>query len=254
MPRNYRVGEENRKQFAAAYVLDKMVNRGLRVPVMLEGVEQDLEPVLEYMFMKDLVEIRDNERYVPTARGKKELERFAGRYREFLANFDVFCAVDLAEGVFAFARYFDFDDDRQWRDYIQAERWDDLRVAVAEYKQLDPVEIVFMSFLQENRFGETEAGWQFDLLLGSVWDEILEICNTAISVNDLSYRDEDGVAVSGEAVIRDVISQGAELNAELRVRERKLRSAQGSGTNGRNDLDQQDLWDPDPDYLGPAWA
>ncbi|MCP4579785.1 MAG: response regulator [Deltaproteobacteria bacterium] len=59
---------------------------------------------------------------------------------------------------------------------------------MAEFKKLDPVEIVFMSFLNEDRFGRDETGWQFDLLLGNIWDEILHICNTAIRLEDLGYE------------------------------------------------------------------
>ena len=94
----------------------------------------------------------------------------------------------MEAGDFAFASYFDFDDDIRWREYLDDDRWDDLRVAVADYKKLNPVEIVFMSFISENRFGRNEVGWQFELLLGAVWDEILDICNSAIQWDQLGYE------------------------------------------------------------------
>ncbi|MCK5231923.1 MAG: hypothetical protein KAR13_16745, partial [Desulfobulbaceae bacterium] len=78
------------------------------------------------------------------------------------------------------------------------------------YRDMDPVEIVFMSFINENRFGRNETGWQFDLLLGTVWDEILEICNTALQLRELGWEDDQG-SVRAEDVIQDIIDQGTEI-------------------------------------------
>jgi hypothetical protein len=226
MPRPYSIEEEQRKQFAGAYLLEKMINGPLSISILLEGDDQYLEPVLEYLMARECIEIESQEKYVSTEKGREVLLRFLRRYHDFLKHYEVYGAVDLAEGEFAFEDYFEYDHEDQaeedeWRSYLREEQWEDLRVAVAEFKNLDPVEIVFMSFLNENRFGKSEEGWQFDLLLGTTWDEILEICNTALSVDELGYEDEDG-SFSGEAVIKDVITQGAELNIKLRKQEEEL--------------------------------
>lgn len=213
----YVVSESEKKQFASTFLLQRMVNRREYFPIWLEGQDKDLEPILEFMLTRDLVEIKDN-KYVPTNKGHQSLTRFAERYTDFLKNFDVYCAVDLEEGDFAFNKWFDFEDDSLWENYLNEDRWEDLRVAVAEYKGLNPVEIVFMSFINENRFGNTGQGWQFDLLLGSIWDDILEICNSALSIDDLAYESEDG-PVSGDVVIRDIVTQGAEINHWINVEE-----------------------------------
>ena len=98
--------------------------------------------------------------------------------------------------------------------YYLEHSWEDLRVAVADYKGMDAIEIVYMSFINEHRFGRDESGWQFDLLLGSVWDEILYICENSIQWNELGYEDEHG-AVPAEAVIEDIITQGTEIMLDL---------------------------------------
>ncbi len=82
-----------------------------------------------------------------------------------------------------------------------------------------------MSFLNEGRFGKDDNGWQFDLLLGSVWDEILEICNTTLSVEDLGWSDDQG-SVSGEDVIKDIVAQGSVLVEELHLKEEHNVSAE----------------------------
>jgi hypothetical protein len=273
MPEVYKVDEEQKKQFASAYLLEKMVNTPMSVPLYLEGNDQDLEPILEYLMAKESIEIEDNQRYVPTEKGREVLLRFMRRYHDFLRHYDIYSAVDLGEGEFAFEKYFEFDhedpgDEGAWRRYLSEERWEDLRVAVAAFKKLNPVEIVFMSFLNEGRFGLTSEGWQFDLLLGSVWDEILEVCSTALSVDDLGYKDDDGSEITGQAVIEDVISQGARLNMKLKKREEERygdrdETAASAAPNDEEESKKVRVEDDgyevyehyyDPYYISPCWG
>ena len=264
------ISEEQRRQFASLYLLDYMIKEKRHFDVYLDRADADLEPVLEHMLVKECVAIEDG-RYVPTERGRRALSQFMARYSEFLQMFDIFCAVDLAGGEFAFARYFELDDE-EWRAYIAEDRFDDLRIAVAEFKKLDPVEIVFMSFLSEGRFGRDGSGWQFDLLLGTVWDEVREIVERALHVSDLGYADGQG-RVAGEEVIADVIGQGTALLVEL-LEEEERRDAQPTGrrrddaARSRGDIDDDEdgyevevvhhpsaYYRPylDPGYVSPLW-
>lgn len=210
MAEKYTIPEEQKKRFAGLYLLEYMINTPKSIGVFLDGNDQDLEPVLEWLMMHRFIEIRDEEKYVPTVRGREELKKFMARYSEFLTMFDIYCAVDLEAGEFAFADYFSFDSETEWKAWLNEERWDDLRVAVADFKNINPVEIVFMSFINERRFGRDASGWQFDLLLGSVWDDILGICKTAIQWEQLGFEDEEGM-VPAEDVITDIITQGTEI-------------------------------------------
>ncbi len=226
MDKKFNVTEEQRKQFASAYLLDLIVNSKIKIPLYLDEKDSDLEPVLEYMMMKEYLSVDNKESYTPTEKGNEVLGRFMKRYSEFLKIFDIYCAVDLTEGCFAFEEYFNFSSDEQWYKYLSDERWEDLRVAVTLYKKLNPVEIVFMSFLKEGQFGDRGEGWQFDLILGSIWDEILEVCNTALTADDLAYTDEDGAFIDGNSVLEDIIVQGAELNLDLHKQEKELQQKQ----------------------------
>ncbi|MGJ8640470.1 MAG: hypothetical protein ACSHYA_13870 [Opitutaceae bacterium] len=216
--------EDNQKmEFAGIYLLEYMINHPKRFNVLLQAEEEDLEPILEWLLVRDTVEIKEDNTYQATSKGRTSLQRFMARYSDFLNIFDIYCAVDLGLGEFAFASYFDYDDKASWKHFLAAERWEDMRVAVAQFKSVDPVEIVFMSFLNEDRFGRDQVGWQFDLLLGTVWDEILNICNTAVQIEQLSYESEDGI-VSGESVMEDIIQQGTALLIDLKSREARLDS------------------------------
>ena len=248
MNKTYSVSEEEKKEFASAYLLERMIKGKMTFPLWLEGNDKDLEQVLEFMLTRDYVEIQ-NDRYVAAAKGRKVLANFSRRYTDYLKNFDVFCAVDLEEGNFAFESWLEIEDDDIWDAYLSEDRWEDLRVAVAAYKGLNPVEIVFMSFLNEQRFGDAGEGWQFDLLLGSIWDEILEICNTALTVDDLGYEGEDG-PVSGKSVIEDIMKQGAELNRWLRQEEGDDDEDENASASVR--IGQTEGYQ-DPDYVSPVW-
>ena len=211
----YTLTEERKKQFAGLYLLERMINRPESFPLFLEKHDQDLEPILEYLLTFKYIEIKEKKDYIPTIKGREIVQKFLERYRDFLQNFDIYSTVDLNKGVFAFASYWEFNSEMEWKNYVHQEGWEDLRVAVAEFKQIDPIEIVFMSFLYEGRFGWSEAsGWQFDLLLGSIWEEILAIVNSALKQNDLGYESGDE-KVSGQEVLQDIISQGAKLNEQL---------------------------------------
>lgn len=260
MSNKYTITEEQKKQFASAYLLNAIVNEKVSIPLYLDEKDNDLEPVLEYMMMKEYVSVENKETYSATQRGLEILENFMKRYTEFLKIFDIYCAVDLGEGRFAFEGYFSFETDKEWEKYLVDERWEDLRVAVAVFKKINPVEIVFMSFLKEEQFGDRGEGWQFDLLLGTIWDDILEVCNTAITDEDLSYTDEDGSSVDGNSVLEDVIVQGAELNLELHKEEKKrIKEQQAQEEDYEEEYNEYEPeyevyeYYREPMYISPVW-
>ena len=236
----YSVDESQKKAFAGIYLLEYMVNLPKHFPVFLNRNDQDLEPVLEWLATREYISIREfankeeenaqsgglfgwfrkkndkedestpDQFYAVTPTGKKALKIFLQHYSDFLHYFDIFCAVDLEAGEFAFAHHDQMSSDEEWKALLNQSRWDDLRIAASEFCGIDPVEVVFMSFIQERRFGRNNEGWQFDLLLGSVWDEILEICNSAIQWQQLGYSDDQG-KVDAREVITDIVQQGADL-------------------------------------------
>ncbi len=242
------ISEETKQRFASIYVLDHMINTPKTFPLLLERNDVDLEPILEHLLVKECVEIHDEQRYVPTEKGREALRLFMSRYSEFLRIFDIYCGVDLESGEFAFARRFEFEDEPAWKAFLSQERWDDLRVAAAEFKNIDPVEIVFMSFVNEGRFGRDKIGWQFDLLLGSVWDQIARIVETAIHVDDLGYE-SDGEKIPGKEVMRDVLVLGAKLLTDLLDEEDK-RSGGGTEDGG---LAPRETGTDEDEYVEHVW-
>lgn len=224
MSEPYTLDETQKMQFAGIYLLEYMINHPKRFALLLQGEEQDLEPILEWLLVREYIEIKDDCCYLAINKGRTALTTFMARYADFLNVFDIYCAVDLATGEFAFESYFEYPERSRWKNWLAAERWEDLRIAVADFKGIDPIEIVFMSYLSEGRFGRNQSGWQFDLLLGSVWDEILDICNNAVQLQQLGYEDAAGV-ITAETVMRDIICQATSVLIRLKQHEADLTQA-----------------------------
>ncbi len=210
----YQVPPEERLQYAGIYLIEYMVNTPAEFDVFLSENDSDLESILEWLLEKDLAEIFEEKSYRASKKGHALLTRYMKRYSEYLHAFDIFAHTDLGAGEFALQFWPEHRGNANWENLKQEERFEDLRIAIADYLELSPVEVVFMSYINEKRFGRTETGWQFDLLLGSVWDEITEICESAIQWHQLGYNDEQGEVPATE-VIEDILWQGLSLVDEL---------------------------------------
>jgi hypothetical protein len=239
--------DDNKKTFKAIILLNEMVNGTHKFQTVANGDDSVLEPLFIELMSKGYVQTSGMNYQVP-AKGQQVFDTFMKRYTEYLKVYDIFSYVDLEKGEFAFARYFDFSTDEAWADFANDERFDDLRIAVAQFKKIDPAEIVFMSFINENRFDTASVGWQMDLVSDNGWNEIEEICKTAIKPED----------VGADAVV-DMIGQGSELMMKL-LEEEKQQQQNNSGYNnngGDNMVEEEtvEYYQPyyDPYYVSPVW-
>ena len=69
----------------------------------------------------DYIKIEKNELYIPSTKGRDLLKQFMARYSEYLTMFDIFSAVDLEGGEFAFSSYFEFKDEQTWNEFLNNE-------------------------------------------------------------------------------------------------------------------------------------
>ena len=216
---NYKVPFQTRLQFAALFVLYEIVEGGLDFDTLTEDEETALTPILEWLFDKKYISMDPEGVIAVTPIGAETEASFRENYRFFLEEYDVFCAIDLNAGEFAFSYLENYSDkdESEWFQFLGDDRWDDLRIAVAEHEGKDPVEMVFMTYIYEGKFGRDDKGqWETEALTGSIWMGIEEICNSAIHIPSLGYEDE-GVLVTGQEVIADIIAHGRKLANEMRV-------------------------------------
>ncbi|NCX95963.1 MAG: hypothetical protein EBX41_06060 [Chitinophagia bacterium] len=242
------INSTNKKNFTALFLLDEMIENGRQFELMPTGDDKLLEPLFIEMINKGYLKA-DGKYYAPTQKGTDAYEVFNKRFQEYLRLFDVFSYVDLTKGEFAFAKFFDFDNDEDWEQYSDDPRFEDLRLAVAIYKKADPAEIVFMSFLNEHRLDTETTGWQMDLLSDEMWNEIEEICQESIKPDQLGTPD----------VIEDIVRQGTALMIELLKEEKKRIEAEGIDAEEEDmvieEYETVEYYQPyyDPFYISPFW-
>ena len=259
--------QKDKDRFISLVLLNELINNQAYPPVNLVGEDVYLDFHLKLLQSKGLVDIKDG-CYVPNALGRTELVNFYQKYNEYLKLFDIFCAVDLESGTFAFEEINNPSfTDEQWQDFLANERFSDVRVAVADFKGLNPIEIVFMSFLTEGRFEVGVDRWQHNLTGDAVWHEIEQICNTAVS---REYLEPDGVLL-------DVITQGSALALKLIKETEDALAAEAQAPDGIEIVETTtttteevveeyvdyvdmpyygyDYYDPyyDPYYISPIW-
>jgi len=236
---------DNKKTFRAIILLNEMINGTHQFQTIANDDDSVLEPLFIELMSKGYVQT-SGMNYQVTAKGQEVFDTFMKRYTEYLKVYDIFSYVDLESGEFAFARYFDFTTDEAWADFTNNERFDDLRIAVAIFKKIDPAEIVFMSFINENRFDTATTGWQMDLVSDNDWDEIEDICKTAIKPEEV-----------GEDAMVDMIGQGSELMIKLLEEEQQQNQNNQGNTNGGDVVEEEtvEYYQPyyDPYYVSPIW-
>ena len=238
--------DDNKKTFKAIILLNEIINGTHKFQTIDNADDSVLEPLFIEMMSKGYVQTAGIN-YAVTQKGQEIFDTFMTRYSEYLKVYDVFSFVDLEKGEFAFSRYYDFESDDAWFEYTDNERWDDLRIAVALFKKLDPAEIVFMSFINEDRFDTTAAGWQMDLMSDNEWKEIEAICDTAIKPEEV-----------GEDAMIDMIKQGSDLMMELMEEDAKRQQEDDNYNNGGDTIvetETVEYYEPyyDPYYVSPVW-
>jgi hypothetical protein len=239
------ITDDNKKTYKAIILLNEMVNGTHQFKTVDNGDDSVLEPLFVELMSKGYV-TTSGIYYKITDKGQDVFDTFMKRYTEYLKVYDIYSFVDLEKGEFAFARYYDFDSDEAWADFVNDERFDDLRIAVALFKKLDPAEIVFMSFINENRFDTSSSGWQMDLMSDNDWKEIEEICKAAIKPEEV-----------GDDAMEDMINQGSELMIKL-IQEEQEQARQSDDYDSTETIVEEETveyYEPyyDPYYVSPIW-
>jgi hypothetical protein len=164
----YKITKEKSDIYRGIIILNEMINNHRLFPVVGKNDVETLKPLLITMCSKGLVKLEDNE-FKPTEKGRENLVTFYNKFYEFVKIFQIFSAVDLEHGTFAYEKYWQMDEN-VFLNYINEPQFEDCRVAVAEFKKIDPVEMVFMSFLSENKIDVTAPDWAFNLISDLIYD------------------------------------------------------------------------------------
>lgn len=213
LQKRHTITANDREQYVTLLLLNHIINEGGQIPIMMQDEYRILEPLIIKLVAKGYLQIPSgSDVYRPTSKGRESLKIFMQRFAEYIQIYDVYCAVDLQDGTFAFENFFNFNTDDEWNNYLnQPNKWTDCRVAVAEFKKINPIEIIFMSFLKNGRFDLSQTGWQTDIFTGLIWKEIQDICNSNFSVDEINNGDNGRMPI--------LIARGQEVIIEHRRRE-----------------------------------
>jgi DNA-directed RNA polymerase beta' subunit len=114
--------------------------------------------------------------------------------------------------------------------------------------------------LKEGRIDTTVTGWEVDLIDGTIWDEISEICNTAITSEQLSFEDQlKNIVIAGSELLKTLIQKEQEEeknNPEEEVTE-TVTTTEETTEEVVDDYDDMVYYDPyfyDPYYVSPCWG
>ena len=231
----YTLTDEMKKYFCSVLLLENMINFKDKYNIVLEGDAKYLEPFLVYMHSKGYVTINEDH-YAPTKKGGEVLKNYLTKLEEFRSVYRIYSAVDTGEGEFAFSKYFDFDTDEDFEEHLNDERFVDLRIALCELKGINPLEIIFLEFVDGDAFDTSEPGWELGLATGSVWSEMLGIANENIYIDDLT---EEGF--TGEEVMREVVKEGSKIMTELVIRQAEFDEEEAARLAEEEDDDFDDL-------------
>jgi len=206
----YKISKIEREQYGSIILLDEMINGQVYFPILAEGNEKHLEPLFRLLNKNDLVRV-EGQNYVPTPKGREHLVSFYKKYWEFIRMYDLYLAVDLNEGTFAFTEFFNMGDE-EWSAHLDQDKWEDVRIAVCEFKGINPIEVIFASFINDDRFDLNKEGWEFDLVSGLIWDEIEHVANNNLTVDQL---EENGTEV------KVLVEMGAKVAKDLYLQEKE---------------------------------
>lgn len=211
-PSTFVIHSDIRIQYAGLFLLKEMVEGQSIFSAHPDDDECVLEPILNWLHQSFYVRLNRHNEFVITKRGLEHVQSFLARYSAFMEEYDVFSGVDLKAKDFAIRYYNTFQDEPEWHGFLQEERWEDLRIAIAEYQGFDATEITFMRFVHDSRFGRYNNMWNYECLLGAIWDEIQGVCNNSVRLKTLACQHSEQ---SSETLLQDILDRGRKLMQEL---------------------------------------
>ena len=205
----YEIDEVKGLIYAATYLLVQMDQHDLQISSRTYGPDRQLMDAIALLLEKNYISEK-KEQYQLLPLGKEKVIEFQQRLSNILTYIDIFGYIDLDKGEFAFQKFGTFASDEGWNNYLDGNRWSDLRIAMIDYLDGDATELVFSQLIQENQLSTEEISWRNNLTTGEWWKQIQDICDNAIQEEDLGYQDGNK-KVSGSDVLDDIYDQGVAL-------------------------------------------
>lgn len=206
------------------------LEQGRKFPMLLEGDDVFLGPILDDMNRQGLIEpSRSRQEWLVTEQGDGLRARMVGMYDQLL-KFEVFGTVNQAlqlteaQSPDGAAVFDDILDPR----FTPSPESEDLRLAVLTWfalaaeeqlagKQVDPYQVVFMQKLRAGHYNgqknQFKSDFWFNLRLGTIYTEIQQIVDTAVKWTDMA-GDVDSASAAMNAIYSAGMSEQVKRDGE----------------------------------------
>ncbi len=247
-PKDWELTKDQKLNFQSLYILNLITEEQVLFPNFLTGRLRFAEDAIAFLEDSKLIyqeEQYDEKKVLGFSMGKSDIKyvykatdeafqvvkSYKKRYLEYLKLYDVYAYVDPEAGKFAMNKFKKImlkeGGKEAWWDYLNNERWVDYRIPVATFKGIDPREFIFFSFIEEGKFAPSsendENEWAEKLFLGSVWDDMYAILESA----PIWEEQGDDLEESKE-IMQEIISAGADVILSQRKKLDKYISQQNS--------------------------
>jgi len=247
-PHRFEIDSQRVFLFRCIVILEYLSNR-----VRDYRLEDEKDPRIKNI-IGELIElglVRNESACIPTDEGKRTLEAFLARLDDFVKNFEVYRAVDMATGDFAYERYHTNQiGESCWLGYLKNTRWKDLRLLVAEHKKINRDDALLVMFAGDNQLDDTSDTWK-ETIFGDAFPVAVEqIYNNAITKMDVKSKE-----VKTEDVLKQVIIKGARLNLKYQPAESSSEDRQKDPAVEAPPYDAGNYqkYLDDIGYLAPCW-
>lgn len=206
----YKLSDSQINQFQKLVVLDNLYNGHYSPSLILTGNDELLEDILSEMLGDGLLELEASG-YKISKKGREEIEKLNKKLCSYRDVYKIYSAIDTGRGEIGYEKYYDFETDDAFIQYINQERFEDLRIAVSILKGINPFEMVFLEMIDDGRFdSQSFSNWQTEMFTKDIWNEMKDIVNSAIKPDDLGEED-----YSGEEVLELIIDQATQVSLKL---------------------------------------
>lgn len=216
----FTLDETRKARYRMMVFLKMMQDTGEQPDIMLPQELQYLKKDIDAAEKADYLKLNSSHRYEIDTKGLELLQTLEHRSVDHVKMFEVFCAVDLKEGHFAFSDALEKGVSSDlWNNYLNLPRFEDLRVAVAQIKGLDVLDFIFTMMFSwgDFDFKNRDADWTFDLSMDKPFEEMLDKANK--SFQWVQMHDDPEIAKSR---MENVISKGVEVMINLAKQEEQI--------------------------------
>lgn len=245
-PNKFLLTEEQINSYGKIVLLSNIYHDNKSFIVGCEGSDNRLNDWFISLLSENLIQQIHTENvnyYDLSNQAKKYLLNLQKRNDEFNKIYQLYKHIDLELGIFAHEKFFELNghyDSQEWFDYIETDRWTDLRCAIAYYKGLEPFDCIFLNMIWEQEsFIKLNNEEDLSIQILNVFSDLEKIINeqwlweetcgrikneTPFNQEEIEYADDviQNIIKKGNDIFKKLIQTETEINKEIEDNNRNV--------------------------------